>query len=134
MGLLNRDTDYAVRAILYIANSDNNRVSTSELERELKLPRPFMRKLFQILQKKGILKSYKGNKGGFSLLKKDNEIYLINIITIFQGGISMTDCVLKKQACPNISRCPLRNKLLHIEDQIVNNLSNVTIASLQKNN
>jgi len=134
MGLLNRDTDYAVRAILHIANSDKKRVSTSELENELDLPRPFMRKLFQILQKKGVLKSHKGNNGGFSLAKNEHDIYLLDIIKIFQGEISMADCYLKKKICPNINSCPLRKKLLNIEDKVLNELSNITIASLQKHN
>ena len=131
MGLLNRDTDYAVRAILYIAGSDKNKVSTSELEKELNLPRPFMRKLFQTLQKKDILKSHKGNQGGFSLAKNENEIYLLDIIEIFQGGLSMTDCLLKKKTCPNINTCPLRKKLLSIEDNVINELSGITIGSLK---
>ena len=41
MKLITRDTDYAVRAIAFIAESEKEMVSTDELVKELKIPRPF---------------------------------------------------------------------------------------------
>ena len=55
MRLINRNTDYAVRAISYISRQEEKVISVSELVEKIKVPRPFLRKILQILNKKGIL-------------------------------------------------------------------------------
>ena len=67
MKLITRDTDYAIRAITYMAKHKESRVSVKELVKNLKVPRPFLRKILQVLDKKGLLRSYKGKGGGFLL-------------------------------------------------------------------
>lgn len=130
MKLVTRDSDYAIRAVLYIASANKKIVSVREIETELKLPRPFLRKILQILQKGGILQSIKGKNGGFTLLKTPKKITLIDIIRTFQGEVTFTDCLLKKTVCPNIRRCQVRKKIKGIERMVVTELKGITIASL----
>src|SRR3990167_7673473 len=86
MRLINRNTDYAVRAISYISRQEEKVISVSRLVERLNAPRPFLRKILQILNKKGILISYKGQGGGFALAKKPQEIFLTDLIETLQGG------------------------------------------------
>jgi len=132
MELINRNTDYAVRAIVYMATSGKDVISTAELNKELDLPRAFMRKIFQSLEKEGYLVSIKGNQGGFSLNKPLNKIFLIDLIKIFQGDITMTECLFRKKICPNIKVCPVREKIKNIEKMVKNELEGITIAGLLK--
>lgn len=132
MSLITRNTDYAVRAILYIAKSSYKVVSTAELHEELKLPRPFMRKIFQKLQTEGILFSRKGNSGGFSLAKSTDDIFLLDIMKIFQGDFNFIECLLNKDICPNIKTCPMRRKIKKIENKVLKELEKINITSLLK--
>ena len=63
MKLITRDTDYALRAICYIAKQEKI-VSVNELVKVLGVPRPFMRKILQRLSQEKILVSYKGEGRG----------------------------------------------------------------------
>ena len=65
MKLITRDTDYAVRALCFIGQRQKRLISASELVANLKIPRPFLRKILQTLNREGILNSYKGKGGGF---------------------------------------------------------------------
>jgi Rrf2 family protein len=130
MKLITRNTDYALRAVCFIAKKKTKIVTVSELVRELKMPRPFLRKLLQLLNKKGILKSYKGQGGGFLLAKPVNKIFLVDLIKIFQGPFKLTECFFKKMSCPNIKTCALRKKIAIIEDHVISELKPITIASL----
>ena len=132
MDLIRRDTDYAVRAILYVVKAGKEVVSTAELQRELKLPRPFMRKIFQTLQRKGILKSLKGNRGGFVLAKTPQEISLLTLMRIFQGKFSLAECLFKKRICPNRKLCVVRKKVKNIESLVLRELEGITIKELLK--
>ena len=130
MKLFTRDTDYAIRALMYIASSKKDIVTAVEIEGKLKLPRPFLRKILQLLQKGGVLKSIKGSKGGFFLAFSPEKISLISLIRIFQGKITFTKCFLKKKICPNIKKCSVRRKIKNIERTVVAELKQITIASL----
>ncbi|MBU1863158.1 MAG: Rrf2 family transcriptional regulator [Candidatus Omnitrophica bacterium] len=132
MNVITRHTDYAIRAILYVAKAKGAVVSTTELQHELQLPRPFMRKIFQILKKEGILKSLKGNKGGFLLAQPPEKLLLVDIMRIFQGGFSLTECFLKKHICPNIKKCALRKRMKRIEGFVNKEFKKITIATLLK--
>ena len=132
MKLITRDTDYAVRALCHIAGHRLKMVSASELVKELKMPRPFLRKILQCLTNADILVSYKGKNGGFSLNRKPEQIHLVDLITIFQGQLTLNECFFKKKLCPNRPSCPLKNKIAAIEDFVVKELSTISIAELSK--
>ncbi len=130
MKLITRDTDYALRALCFIAKEKSKVVAVSELVKQLNVPKPFLRKALQILNKRGVLKSYKGLGGGFSLVKPANKIFLVTIIEIFQGPLRLNECLLKKMACPKKRGCVLRKKIDRIERFMLAQLRPVTIASL----
>ena len=130
MKLITRDTDYAIRSICYIARKKNSVVCVSSLVRDLKIPKPFLRKILQILQAKGILKSYKGLRGGFKLALPLNKILLVDLIRIFKGSFKLNECIFKNKSCPNIITCVLKKKLGAIEKYLFSQLKSISMASL----
>lgn len=129
MKLITRNTDYALRAICYIAKQKNV-VTVTELVKALGVPRPFMRKILQQLSKNKILESYKGQKGGFKLKLLPEKIFIIQIMRIFQGQVGLNGCFLKKNICPDRGKCILRKKIHRIEDNVLGQLRQIDIASL----
>ena len=130
MKLITRDTDYAIRAICFIAENKGRMVSVTELVKALNIPRPFLRKILQILNKKGVLKSYKGLGGGFQLAIPAEKILLVDLIETFQGPLMLNECLFKKQVCPDRSSCTLRVKIAKIERKVISELNGITISSL----
>jgi len=132
MKLITRYTDYAIRALCFIARSDKEVVSVPDLVASLKIPRPFLRKILQALNTEGILSSCKGQGGGFSLARKPEKIFLMDLMNVFQGPFKLNECFFKMKKCPNIKTCPLRKKISGIEQYVVKELKSITIASLLK--
>jgi len=128
MKLITRDTDYAIRSILAIAGHEGV-VAATELEKEIKVPRPFLRKILQSLQKRGILRSYKGKRGGFTIKRDLSKIRLTDMVRIFQGPIKLNECIFKKHICPNRSKCPIRRKIIAIERHVIRELNSITLES-----
>lgn len=64
--LINRDTDYAVRALRCMAQRLNEVVSVGELAPELDVPRPYLRRILQTLAQHDVLSSYRGRGAGSS--------------------------------------------------------------------
>jgi len=99
MKLITKDTDYAVRALCYMAKHNDDIVSVDELVKYLLVPRQFIRKILQILNKKRILKSFKGKGGGFVLNTEPKKISLLKLLEIFQGPLRLSDHRFKKNLC-----------------------------------
>ena len=132
MKLITRNTDYAVRALSCIAEQKEEMVSVSQMVKYLEMPRPFLRKILQILNKEGLLNSYKGKGGGFALALPPEKIFLIDVMKTFQGPIRLNECKFKKSDCPNIKNCLLKIKIGEIEKEVIKKLKLITIASIMK--
>lgn len=132
MKLISRNTDYAIRAICYIARQKNEIISVAELVKALKIPRSFLRKILQVLNKKGLLVSHKGKGGGFQLGLPESKIFLLDIMEAFQGPFKLNECTFKKEICPNRKFCWLKNKVDLIEEMVFLELKTVTIKSILK--
>ena len=130
MKLITRDTDYGIRAICYLARRGGEVVSVAELVEALGVPRPFLRKILQLLHHQGMLKAYKGQGGGFSLAISPAKISLVGVMRVFQGRFSLNQCLLKKAFCPRRDYCGLRKKILAVERRTFRDLNKITIGSL----
>jgi Rrf2 family protein len=128
--LITRNTDYAMRALCYIAKQKKDSVSAAEMVAELKIPRPFLRKILQSLSSEGLLRSSKGQGGGFSLAYPREKILLTDLIRIFQNTIQLNECMFKKKMCPNRSTCVLKKEIDGIERDVLARLGRISIASL----
>ncbi len=133
MKLITRDTDYAIRVLCLIAKyRKDDRVTVEDLIEDLRMPRPFLRKIMQILSQHGVLKSFRGVGGGFLLGRPLEEIRLIDIVRIFQGEFNLNQCLFRKKLCPSRGTCALREKLESIQAYVKRELESVTVASLCK--
>ena len=132
MKLITRDTDYAIRALIVIAQSDKKIISVSDLVKEIDVPKPFLRKILQVLNKSKLLKSYKGKQGGFQLKKSPSKIFVLDLMGIFQGRFALNECVFKKQVCPDIKVCRLKKRVDNIQKYVMSQLSGISLQSLYR--
>ena len=129
MQLITRDTDYAIRALCYMA-AKKEKIIADELVKELKIPKAFLRKILQLLNKSNVLISNKGLKGGFILALPPEKILLIDIIKIFQGDLELCQCLFKKKVCPNKRACFLREQVIDIQNYAIKKLGLVSIVDV----
>lgn len=130
-GLITRDTDYAVRALVFMAGQPpGTRFTVSRLAGKLDLPHPFLRRIVQVMTRAGLLRSFRGRDGGFELAASPAEIRLNDLLNIFQGPLSLSGCLFRKRVCPARGTCPLRHILLGLEKKMAAELSQVSIATL----
>ena len=132
MKLITRNTDYAIRALAYMAGKGSGLTSTTELVKALKIPRQFLRSILQKLGRKRFVRSYKGIAGGFKLLKRPSSIYIKDVAEAFQGAFRLNECFLGKSICPNKKRCVLKKKIDNIEKYVVSEMSSIAISDLLK--
>lgn len=134
MKFISRHTDYAMRALAYMAKRYNqgkdDLVTVEDIVKGLGLPEKFTRRILQKLAQAKILNSYKGKQGGFSFKVSPSNISLVDVLTAFQGGLDLTHCFLQAKICPNMKKCFLRKRLKEAEARLKQELDRITVASL----
>ena len=130
MKLLTKNTDYAIRALLHIARNGEGYLSSREISRDEKIPLPYLRRILNKLREEEIIITREGVGGGAQINLDPAKIRVSNLIRIFQGDITLLDCVFRKNICINIKTCPLRKRIKKIEDTVVKELEGLTIKDL----
>lgn len=133
MELIRQDTDYAMRAMVYLAGmSGEQNVTTRVLARSQQIPTGFCYKILHKLVDAGLVASRFGRKGGFQLARRPASIRLIDIVTAVQGPVAVSPCVLNLKACPRRHRCPVSRKWRNLQETIVHFLRTTTMADIVK--
>jgi len=132
MRLVTKNIHYAIKALLYIAKDSGRIVSVSDLVKKLNMRRAFLRRILQVLSKQGVLKSLKGNGGGFMLNINPNKIRVIDIVGIFRDDADIFSCLFEKDICPQPAKCLLMKEIKKTEAQLNDALRRLTIAKLFK--
>jgi Rrf2 family protein len=128
--LITKNTDYAIRALLHLAQNGGGYVSSRVISKEEKIPLPYLRRILQRLREEELITAREGANGGVKILQAPKEIRISRLIEIFQGDVTLLDCVFRKNICSNVKTCPLRRRIKKIENEVVKELDCVTIKSL----
>ncbi len=132
MKLITRDTDYAIRALICIAGEKGNIVSVVGLSKKMSMPKAYLRKILQQLNKSKLLKSSKGKGGGFSLTCNPQKVTVFSLIEIFQGSFQLSEHIFKGKKCPEMKTCRLKKRLDEIDKTVTQKLKAITLFSLMK--
>jgi Rrf2 family protein len=136
--MLSNSCRYGIRAILYLAskNTGNIKIGIKQISEDLNLPTPFLAKILQNLVRHKILSSTKGPNGGFSLLKKQESITLLEIVKIIDGDELINGCIIHNASCASVKRrskpCPVHDDYSKIRAELIDMFRNKTIAELVK--
>ena len=85
------------------------------------------------LQRKELVRSIRGVRGGYVLNRTPAEITLGIVAVAIQGQRRMTDChgrAGKKEACPAFPRCPARGYMGLLEKKVRNIFEGSTLADV----
>ena len=128
---INRQTDYAVRVILALSKrKENERVSTSEIRREMLIPPALLQRIVAELASGGFIQTQAGRVGGITLAHKPSNISLLQIVEHFEGEILLSDCIINPGDCPFERKCPVRCQWLRLKDLISDDMSRISFAQL----
>ena len=120
---ITRQADYAVRAVLYLAEHERTaRVTTAEIGREQQIPLTFLAKIVAQLSTAGILRSTRGSHGGVNLAMPPEEISLLDIVEVIDGPIELNECVADRSVCVLGDSCPVRTVWCNAQAELVDRL------------
>ncbi len=128
--LVTRETDYAVRTVLYLARNRDRMASVTEVAHAMQIPKSFLAKILQRLVRSHILASMRGVKGGFVLAVKPSEITLLDIMESVQGPTGINVCAIDSRRCRLSNTCSVHPVWVQIRKEVERRLKTQTIAKL----
>lgn len=131
--LIRQDTEYAMRALVYLALKGGGRfVAAKELAHYRDLPKDFSYKILRKLTLSGLTICQMGNRGGFKLAYSPTDISLLQVISAIQGPVMIKKCCLESGTCSNQSICGFLPRLTELQDYLSKCLDGITIADVMK--
>ena len=123
------ESDYALRIVTQLAEQ-GERIDAKTLAEKTSVTPRFALKILHKLVQGGIVRSYKGTKGGYTLSKDANTITLKEIIELIDGPIIIARCVDSGESCAlnhDKSACVYHHIFDTISIDLAKKLNKITI-------
>jgi Rrf2 family protein len=131
---ITRQADYAVRAVLYLAQlGPDTRAATSQIAQEQRIPPSFLAKIVSQLSVAGLLQTSRGARGGVSLARTPDQISLLEVVEAIDGPILLNECVGESGGtCTFSDDCPMRPIWCDVQVELITRLRNTNFAQFLK--
>lgn len=129
---LNITTDYAVRAMLYLALV-GRQASSSEISEAMSIPENYLYSVMGKLKKAGYVKASRGVNGGWSLVKEPEELTLLDMILVMEGTFKINPCLEDEANCSRgaVASCQIHDIYSEVQDYLESYFSSITLANLR---
>ncbi|RDU72699.1 Rrf2 family transcriptional regulator [Helicobacter aurati] len=107
---LSKFSDYSFRALMYLAENNNELNTVEQMAKELQISQNHLKKIIHKLSKGHFIESFKGREGGIRLAQKPEQINLSSVLLYTENNIHLVEC-LKQEAgelCPYHTDCNLK--------------------------
>jgi len=129
--LLSHSTEYAIHSLFYLALQEGHRaVLVSDIARAQNVSESYLAKIFQSLVKAGLVRSYRGAKGGFHLARSPEEISLRDIVQAVEGSCPVFNCSALRRDCELTEGCRIIEAMNTAEEQFYQTLAQTTLKDL----
>jgi Rrf2 family nitric oxide-sensitive transcriptional repressor len=111
--MLSTTSQYALRALCHLARHSGGAVLGRDLAKSVEIPANYLSQVLLTLRNAGMVETTRGSGGGYRLRKSPNEIYLIDVVELFEE-ISRTKapCFLRRtRACSESTPCTAHARL-----------------------
>jgi len=123
-----RRTDYAIRALIHLANTAGSPVAAGVIGEAMDIPTGFLQQVLRELQRAGLVTSRPGPSGGYALARPAGEITVLQIVEALEGPLRSAECALRGGPCHWDDVCALHWVWSSARDALCDELAGATLA------
>lgn len=128
---LSKFTDYAFRALIYLAKNSEENLTVDILAKDLEISSHHLKKVINKLAKTEYIISLKGRNGGLKLGLDPQEINLGKVLLLTEENLNIVECMSLSGTCPLVSEeCKLKGIISKSLDGFVNEMSKYTLKDI----
>jgi Rrf2 family cysteine metabolism transcriptional repressor len=132
MRLTNR-SEYALLALSYLARCRSADCVTAEtISQSQNIPLSFLVQILRWLRQARVVRSVKGQRGGYRLARAADQISIAEIVRLFDGALAPTQSVSKNfyQSTPIHKEAKMMALFTDIRDYVAQKLEGTSVADV----
>lgn len=132
---ITQEADYALRVVLYLSKVGyGNKVDAATISDSERIPLRFLLKLLRKLIASGIIISYRGKNGGYSLNKLPEDISVKDVVEAIEGPICLNRCIFDPKYCSANRRgkCAVHVALEQVNKNLTAQLEKINFKDLKE--
>lgn len=95
-----------------------------------KIPEQYLEQIFSTLKKSNLITSVRGAQGGYLLNKEPNDITVGDVLTILEGPVSLSQCLIDESSCENSNDCSTKLVWEKLKIGIEDVLNSITLQDM----
>jgi len=116
---LSQTAEYALRSMAWLATApEGEPIRATDLSLATGIPSHYLSKVLRRLVVAKLLKSQKGQGGGFCLSRAPENIAFVEILSAVDAYPTEEHCAFGWGECDSADRCPLHDSWSHLKDRI----------------
>ena len=127
-----QEADYAIR-ICCVLDEAGDKLGAQEIAERAGITPRFALKILRKLSLAGIVKSFAGNKGGYTLDRDAETLTVAEILELIEGKISLSKCMDCEYECtrnPRKADCKMHVSFCSISRMVHEKLTKITVRTL----
>lgn len=123
---------YALRMLIYIAeHSDDGFISLKEISENQNISKKYLEQIVPLLTRNGMLRTNRGNNGGYSLGKSPDELKVGDVLRATEGSLAPVACLESEvNDCPRVETCETLYIWEGLYKTITDYLDGITIQNM----
>lgn len=127
--MFSQTVEYALRAVVYLANEAPSARTTDQIASATRVPRPYLSKVLQSLIRSGLVHSQRGLGGGIKLGKPAAELTILEVVNAVDPMQRIHTCPLGL-AAHGAHLCPLHSRLDRAMASVEQAFASTTLAEV----
>lgn len=123
-------TDYATVVLGHLARNEGKVQTAADVASHTGLSTPTVSKLLTGLTRSGLVTSFRGAQGGYSLARHAGEISAAEVIDALEGPVAITECSTTDGSCDLEPTCQVGSAWQRINAAIRRSLQDISLAEL----
>lgn len=124
---------YSVRFMIDLAlHHGQGPILLKEIAERQEISDKYLWQLIPPLKNVGLVTSFRGAHGGYTLAKPPQEITLKDIVTTVEGSLHLVDCVDDPSLCSRAETCVSRDVWNEVAQKILEVLESYTLDELAR--
>jgi len=128
---LSKTSEYALRVLSYMINSDMQVFPAKHLIEKLDVPDQYLRRLMTDMTKSGFIKSIQGREGGYVFAKNATRIFISDVIDAVEGMDRYSGCIMGFSACNEKNPCSLHKSYAQHRNNVISYFKTTSIQELK---
>jgi len=96
--LWSRTTEYALRAVVCLAEQDDQSLTTAEIAKTTRVPHEYLSKVLRMLAHAGLVRPRRGLGGGFVLVRSPSNMTILDVVGAVDPMRRIEECPLGRAA------------------------------------